>query len=168
MAIDSTSSSTNKRAREVEIFSNSDSPINSSTIPMDDSTTSRPLPQSSTDNLDGTLDIAWRDILHLLDAFRNYEPGYLSLTAIQALINTSIEEDALMEITRLREHTHMPSTLARVQFDKWTSSKLSDDLLTVPQLDIVLHFTDIIFTEFHMEIEMRTYEDKMTILQHLH
>ena len=62
----------------------------------------------------------------------------------------------------------MPITLARTQFDKWTSTKLPDNLLTVPQLDIVLHFTDIIYTEFHMAIEIRNFQDKMAILQHLH
>jgi hypothetical protein len=73
-----------------------------------------------------------------------------------------------MDINRLRDQTHMPSTLSRVQFDKWTATKLPDDLLTDSQMDIVLHFTDILYTEFHMEIEMRTFEDKSTILHHLH
>ena len=118
-------------------------------------------PQESLNTVDhmDTLDIAWRDILHLLASLRNYEPGYLPLTTVQSHLNTAIEEDVHVAINRLRENTHMPLTLARTQFDQWTSTKLPDNLLTVPQLDIVLHFTDIIYTELHMATEIRNFQD---------
>ena len=61
----------------------------------------------------------------------------------------------------------MPSTIARNHFDSWTSDKQCDDLLTVHQLDIVLHFLDTLYTEFHMEIEMRTFQDKSALLSYL-
>jgi len=37
----------------------------------------------------------------------------------------------------------------------------------VHQLDIVLHFTNILYTEFYMKIEMRTFQDKSMLLQQL-
>ena len=136
---------------------------------MDDSINSGPLPKTNPGEIpDIILDIAWRDILHLLDEFCNYEPGYIPLASVVDHFTTPIGDEAHLEINRLRENTHMPSTLARVQFDKWTAAKQPDDLLTVAQLDIVLHFTDILYTEFHMEIEMRTFEDKTMILRNLH
>ena len=114
-----------------------------------------------------TLDIAWREILQLIDSFRNQEPGFLSLGALQPHIQHTITEEIHNDINNLREHTHMPLILARAQFDTWTSCKPSDDLLSVHQLDIVLHFTDILYTEFYMEIEMRTFQDKSMLLQQL-
>ena len=176
MTIDSISltTPTKRRALEVELSPGTESSLNESTITMEDNINNNnnnkagPQPAPHTvDNMD-TLDIAWRDILHLLASFCNYEPGFLPLTSVQSCINTVIEEDVHVDINRLRDNTHMPITLARTQFDKWTSTKLPDDLLTVPQLHIVLHFTDIMYTEFHMATEMRNFQDKMMILQYLH
>ena len=97
MAIDSSFStfSTRKRALEVEASPNMDKLLGSTTtmeenINYNNNISSVPQESSNTvDHMD-TLDIAWRDILHLLASLRNYEPGYLPLTSVQSHLNTAI------------------------------------------------------------------------------
>ena len=123
--------------------------------------------QIPTDPAGQTLDIAWREILEIIEAFRHHEPPFLPLPKVQQHIQLTITEEIHEEINRLRENTHMPTTLARDYFDSWTSDKQRDDLLTVHQLEIVLHFLDTLYTEFHMETEYRTGLDKATLQSRL-
>lgn len=115
----------------------------------------------------GSCDITWQEVLHLLAPLRNYEPTFLSLIQLQQNSRWVITEEVHQALGRLRERTYMPHTFARDRFDSWHAGKAPDECLTVPQLDTVLHFLDIIYTECYMAIDIRTHQDKTELLHHL-
>ena len=111
--------------------------------------------------------LPWSEVLHILSTYRNYEPGYLALSALPPTCTQLITEDISLEIQGYRERTYMPTTLAREQFDKWIQNKSQDELLTKHQQDTVLHFVDILYSEFCMELIHRTLSDRTKLITRL-
>ena len=111
--------------------------------------------------------LPWSEVLHILSTYRNYEPGYLALSALPPTCTQLITEDISLEIQGYRERTYMPNTLARDQFDKWIQNKSLDELLTKHQQDTVLHFIDILYSEFCMELVHRTLADRTELINRL-
>ena len=122
---------------------------------------------TSTVNSGNTCDITWRVTLLLLNPLSKFEPSFPPLADFQKQIKWDITEEVHCEISNTPERIHMPNTFSRERFASWASSKPDDECLSGQQLDTVLHFLDILYTECHMAINIGTLQDKSAILYHL-
>ena len=91
--------------------------------------------------------ISWGKINQLLEPLRQHQPGFPPLATVQQLFPTPLLDDFVAKIQTLRERSHMPPTLSRIQYDTWTSTKSPEACLTTHELDNVLHFLDVLATE---------------------
>ena len=110
--------------QQVETLSNSNSSTGS--IPLD------------TDTTVTSTEITWGKINQLLQPLRQHEPGFPPLTNIQHLFTAPLPDDLVADIQTLRERSHMPHTMSRILYDRWTSAKSPEACLTTHQLDTVL------------------------------
>ena len=140
--------------QQVETLSNSNASTGS--IPLD------------TDPTVTSTEITWGKINQLLQPLRQHEPGFPPLTNIQQLFTAPLPDDLVADIQTLRERSHMPHTMSRILYDRWTSAKSPEACLTTHQLDTVLHFLDVFATELSMEIIERSRKDQTMFAQYLH